>query len=170
MSRYQLPEDVKLAALSYVKGYHRRKAEYLKAYYDIMNSSSFPYEEDEVMGVDENGNPCKIKSLVPKTRVKGQNGDPTARKALELELLQRKPDTQKMRAVDRAMDLVGDRIRSEELREKLVEAIMLNCIDRRENTYEDLGLDGICRTDFYMERRRFLWYVAKFSDLLSDNY
>lgn len=168
MARYRLAEDVKLCALAYVKGYPRRKEKYLKEYNDIIKSTAFPYDIYTVDGIGEDGKPCKIEHLAPRVRTVGQVGNPTERMALELELLQRKPDTLKMRAVERAMDLVGDRLRSEELREKLVEAVMLSCMDRKEYTYERSQVVGVCRTEFYAERRRFLWYVAKYADLLDD--
>lgn len=168
LSRYRLEEDIKLCALAYVKGYPRRKSEYMAEYNAILNESSFPYEEYEIDGIDENGKPCKIKSLAPKARVTGMVGNPTEQKAFRLEMLQRSQDTKLMNAVERAMDLIGDRIRSDDLRKRLVQAVLLNCLDRYENTYESFGLNGICRTDFYAERRRFLWYVAKYSGLLKE--
>lgn len=169
MARYRLPDDVKLAALAYVKGYPRLKAKYMREFNDIVSATSFPFDVYKEDSVNEKGEPCKIDCLAPKVRVEGQVGNPTEQKALKLELLQRKPYVKRMRAVEKAMDLVGDRIRSEEVRDALVEAVMLSCMDRKEYTYEKSQVVGLCRTEFYAERRRFLWYVAKYSDLIEED-
>ena len=115
MARYRLPDDVKLAALAYVKGYPRLKAKYMREFNDIVSATSFPFDVYKEDSVNEKGEPCKFDCLVPKVRVEGQVGNPTEQKALKLELLQRKPYVKRMRAVEKAMDLVGDRIRSEEI-------------------------------------------------------
>ena len=168
MAKYRLPEDVKLSALSYVKGYPRRKAEYMKKFNDIVTGKGFPYEVYTVPAFDERGEPCELKCLSPIGRVSGSIGNPTEQKAFLLERLSRDPDTIKMRAVERAMELIGDRIMADDLRQKLVKAVLLNCDSGRVNSYEEMELPGISRKSFFAERRRFLWYVAKFSDLLGE--
>lgn len=168
MAKYRLPEDVKLCALAYVKGYARRKALYMTKFNDIVAGKGFPFETYTIDGYDERGDPCKVECRVPMNRDSGSVGNPTEWKAFLLERLSHDPDTIKMRAVEKAMDLIGDRIRSDVVRKQLVEAVMLNCLDRKEYTYERSKVIGICRTEFYAERRRFLWYVAKYSDLLDD--
>ena len=166
MAKYRLPEDVKLTALSYVKGYPRRKAEYMMKFNDIVAGKGFPFETYTINGYDERGDPCELECRVPIDRVFGNIGNPTQQKAFLLEQLSRHPETVRMRAVERAMELIGDRIMNDELRKKLVQAIMLNCDSGRVYIYKDMDLPGISRKAFFAERRRFLWYVAKYSDLL----
>lgn len=166
MAKYRLPEDVKLTALSYVKGYPRRKAEYMMKFNDIVAGKGFPFETYTISGYDERGDPCELECRVPIDRVFGSIGNPTQQKAFLLAELSRHPETVRMRAVEKAMELIGDRIMNDELRGKLVQAIMLNCDSGRVYIYEDMDLPGISRKAFFAERRRFLWYVAKYSDLL----
>lgn len=166
MAKYRLPEDVKLTALSYVKGYPRRKAEYMMKFNDIVAGKGFPFETYTISGYDERGDPCELECRVPIDRVFGSIGNPTQQKAFLLAELSKHPETVRMRAVEKAMELIGDRIMNDELREKLVQAIMLNCDSGRVYIYEDMDLPGISRKAFFAERRRFLWYVAKYSDLL----
>lgn len=166
MARYRLPVDVKYTALSYVQGYQRRRAEYKKKYNDIMNSTAANFETYVEHDVDEHGKEVKIECRDYGSRPTGCVGDPTERKALELEMLSRHPDTLRMKAVERARDLIGDRIANDEVREALVKGIFLNCESGRKYAYEDLNMPGIGRTTFYDERRRFLYYVAKYSDLI----
>ena len=166
MAKYRLPEDVKLTALSYVKGYPRRKAEYMMKFNDIVAGKGFPFETYTISGYDERGDPGELECRVPIDRVFGSIGNPTQQKAFLLAELSKHPETVRMRAVEKAMELIGDRIMNDELREKLVQAIMLNCDSGRVYIYEDMDLPGISRKAFFAERRRFLWYVAKYSDLL----
>ena len=166
MAKYRLPEDVKLTALSYVKGYPRRKAEYMMKFNDIVAGKGFPFETYTINGYDERGDPCKLECRVPIDRVFGSIGNPTQQKAFLLAELSRHPETVRMRAVEKAMELIGDRIMNDDLRKKLVQAIMLNCDSGRVYIYKDMDLPGISRKAFFAERRRFLWYVAKYSDLL----
>lgn len=169
MAKYRLPEDVKLTALSYVKGYPRRKAEYMAKFNDIVAGKGFPFDTYTVDGYDERGDPCKVECRIPIDRVSGSVGNPTERKAFLLERLSRHPETVRMRAVENAMDLIGDRIRNEELRRDLVKAILLNCDSGRVYPYNEIRLPGISKKAFFAERRRFLWYVAKYSDLIWED-
>lgn len=166
MARYRLPVDVKYTALSYVQGYQRRRAEYKKKYNDIMNSTAANFETFVEHDLDEHGKEVKIECRDYGSRPTGFVGDPTERKALELEMLSRHPDTLRMKAVERARDLIGDHIASDEVREALVKGIFLNCERRQNWTFEKLNLPTISRKEFFEERRRFLYYVAKYSELI----
>lgn len=166
MARYRLPSDVKASALSYVQGYARRRQEYKKRYNDIINSSGAAWETYKETVKDENGKEISIECRYYGSRPTGKPGNPTERKAFELAMLDARQDTQLMRAVERARDLIGDRIDSDEVRNALICGIMKNCENCRNFAYEYLDLPGIGRTAFYDERRRFLYYVAKYSGLI----
>lgn len=166
MARYRLPPDVKAAALSYVQGYKRRRIEYKKKYNDIINRGGANYEVYTEKGKDENGKEIEVECRHYPQRVSGAVGNPTERKALELEMLSRDPDTERMRAVEMARDLIGDHIDSNEVREALVRGIIQNCEDGRKNTYEKMVVPTVSRKMFYEERRRFLYHVAKYGRLI----
>ena len=87
MARYRLPPDVKAAALSYVQGYKRRRIEYKKKYNDIINAGGQNFEIYQETGKDENGKEIKVECRYYPQRVSGAVGNPTERKALELEML-----------------------------------------------------------------------------------
>lgn len=166
MARYRLPPDVKAAALSYVQGYKRRRIEYKKKYNDIINRGGANYEVYIEKEKDENGKEIEVECRHYPQRVSGAVGNPTERKALELEMLSRDPDTERMRAVEMARDLIGDHIDSDEVRMALVNGIMKNCESGRVNPYEKLDLPTIGRNEFFDERRRFLYHVAKYGKLI----
>lgn len=164
--KYRLPADVKAAAISYVQGYQRRRLEYKKEYNNIINSAGANYDTYWETTTDEKGKEVRVECRCYGSRPEGACGNPTEQKAFRLAMLDAKFDTKILRAVERARDLIGDRIDDDEIRNALVNGIFRNCDSGRRWPYENLDLPTIGRNEFFEERRRFLYYVAKFSGLI----
>lgn len=166
--KYRLPADVKASAIGYVQGYQRRRQEYKIEYNNIVNSSSANFETYKETVIAEDGKEKQIECRYFGTRPVGMSGNPTERKAFALAMLDARQDTLLMKAVERARDLIGDRIYDDEVRDALVRGIFKNIIEGgRRAPYENMDLPTIGRNEFFEERRRFLYYVAKFSGLIS---
>ena len=161
MAKYRLPEDIKLASISLVKGYDRRKKEFNEKVRDNMESTAAGWEEytDTICGKE-------VVCRYYEARRSGTSGRPTEARAIRLERLMNAQDTIWLRAVENAADEIGERYVSEEIRRALRDGIMLNCKSGRRWPYEALDLPTISRKDFYAERRRFLWRVAKNAKLV----
>ena len=63
------------------------------------------------------------------------------------------------RAVESALDSVGEDIKGEEERKKLRRALILNCTDRKTYPFYRLAIDFVSERDFYRRRDRFLTSV-----------
>ena len=161
MAKYLLPEDIKLASISLVKGYDRRKKEFNEKVRDIMESTAAGWEEyTETIG----GKEVVCRSY--EARRSGPPGRPTEARAIRLERLMNAQDTIWLRAVENAADEIGKRYGSEEIRRALRDGILKNCRSGRRWPYEALDLPGITRKEFYKERRKFLWRVARYAGLI----
>lgn len=161
MADYRLPEDIKLAAISLVKGYDRRKRDFDAQVRDIIEETAAVWEE--YMDVVE-GKETRCRSY--DGRRSGLPGRPTEAKAMRLDKLMHKPETIRMRAVERAYDEIGERYGSREIRKAVSDGILKNCRSGRRWPYEALDLPGITRKEFYKERRKFLWRVARYADFI----
>ncbi|MPN60700.1 hypothetical protein SDC9_208431 [bioreactor metagenome] len=71
-----------------------------------------------------------------------------------------------MRAVEFAELHIGLDLDNEELRQRLMEGIRLNCLDRHEYPFRYLNLTGIEKTDFYNRRDEFLMAVAGYLGMI----
>ena len=69
-------------------------------------------------------------------------------------------DTKIMRAVEQATLRIGDDIADEKEREKLREAIIDCCKDRRRFVFRYYGLK-MCKSTFYNRLNKFLYEIAK---------
>lgn len=161
MADYRLPEDVKRTAISYVQGYERRKKEYNRRYHEIMDATEALWEEYTAVYAGK-----EVKCRAYENRRSGLPGKPTEGKALRLEKLRSHPDTVKMLAVEKAYDEIGERYGSSDIRQFLADGIMMNCRSGRKWNYEALNLPTITRKEFYKERRKFLWRVARYAELI----
>lgn len=156
MSRYSLPDDVRMEVIGYVRGYQRRSALVRKIYNDILEGSAAAYETYKI-GEKE------YRIYFPKS---GEPGKPTEMKALALEKLNRTADMIRVRAVEESLVLIGEGIKNEEIRRELQKGIWKNCLSGRKYPYEKLGLTAISRKEFFRERRKFLWRIAKNAKLI----
>lgn len=140
----KLPEDVKQSCLWLVRGYRRRVRDYHRKRLDIMCAAG-----------SADGQPGS-----------SSPGNPTARKAEALERLEREPETQRMRVVERAKLQIGQDILSREVRQRLTDSIILNCESGRHYPFEALNLTEFSRRDFYRRRQRFLEALAEYEEFL----
>lgn len=76
------------------------------------------------------------------------------------------PEQKRMEAVEQALAAVGSDILSEDVREQLRAAILLNTESGRAYPYERLGLGDISRPDFYRRKNRFLADIAAYLGML----
>lgn len=63
------------------------------------------------------------------------------------------------KAIDKATKEIGLHIQSKELREKLINAIKENCIDKNAS-FERFDLQGISSYYFFSEKHKFLYTIA----------
>ena len=137
----KLPYDIKQECLWIVRGYNRRVKAYHEAVRQIVDRAS--YSMNEMLHGSE-----KSRSVESK--------------AEQLAAIEDWPETKKMRAVDQAKLCIGTDLENEELRQRLVRGIILNCESRNEYPFRYLGLDGISQTDFYRRKDRFLADIADY--------
>ncbi len=66
------------------------------------------------------------------------------------------PSDKRCKAVESALDTVGEDIKGEEERKKLRRALILNCTDRKNFPFYRLAIDFLSERDFYRRRDKFL--------------
>ena len=140
-NKYKLPEDVKTACSSYVRGYKRLVYEYQKKRDNILNAQ-------------------KSTSFIKLSGGYNETSEPQ-NKTLLLEKIETHFDTKIMRAVEQAILHIGDDMRDEKEREKLREAITDCCKDRRRFVFQYYGLD-MDKSTFYRRRNKFLTEIAEY--------
>ena len=64
-------------------------------------------------------------------------------------------------AVRSAAALIGEDLTDTKLRERLQNAVLMNCDDRKRYTFRYLGLNCFSESDFYRRKQRFLLEVYK---------
>lgn len=69
-------------------------------------------------------------------------------------------EQERLEAVEQALVAATGGIEADEIREKLRQAIMLNVESGHRYPYEQLGIDGISRSDFYRRKTQFLQGIA----------
>lgn len=150
--------DIKQTALWIYRGYNRRVKWYYQARKDIIESSpqSFSTYIDPAHG-DE----CR--QYYSHTN---SNNDAMASKVIRLGDLEANPEYKRMRSVEEAKLRIGCDVESEEVRERLIRGVCLNCESGREYPYEYLNLPEFSRMDFYRRRDSFLRSIAEYLDLI----
>lgn len=145
-SKYSLPYDIRMECIAYVRGYPRRVRAYNAAREEVLEASGYA-----MSGMPHSPGNSRI----------------AERKAERLATIENWPETKKMRAVEYAMDNVGRGIANENVRRKLVWAIMRNCENR--DRYPLRIMDGCGFSERTMKRRKaaFLWHVADYLGLVS---
>ena len=140
-----LPYDVRLECIAYVRGYPRRVRAYREARAEIMDGTHSATE----------GMP------------KGQGaGRPAESKAEQLAAIEHWPETQKMLAVEYAMDRCGRDISSDTIRRQLIYGIMRNCQGKHKYARNRIVIPGISEATFSRRKERFLHDIAKYAGLL----
>lgn len=140
-----LPYDVRLECIAYVRGYPRRVRAYREARAEILGGTNSATE----------GMP------------RGQGaGRPAESKAEQLAAIERWPETQKMLAVEYAMDRCGRDLDSDAIRRQLIYGIMHNCQGKHKYARNRIVIPGISEATFSRRKERFLHDIAKYAGLL----
>lgn len=87
-----------------------------------------------------------------RTQAAQRGGRPAARRLAR--------EQERLEAVEQALVAATGGIEADEIREKLRRAIMLNVESGHRYPYEQLGIDGISRSDFYRRKTQFLQGIA----------
>lgn len=149
-TKYKVPDDVKRTVLGYVRGYKRRLRWYLDQRSDILYGSPTRYEAYK--GKDgKEGHAYQPRG--------GMSSNPTASAGERLAALEQHPNVRIMRAIERALEDVGNDIVSDAERIKLKDAIMESCVVGRNFTFEYWALP-MSKDTFYNHRLRFIQSVA----------
>lgn len=137
-----LPYDVRMECIAYVRGYHRRLQAYKEARAEILDGT-----RDAADGMPH-----------------GQGtGRPAESKAEQLAAIEGWPETQKMRAVEYAMDRCGRDFDSEAIRQQLIQGIMRNCQGKHKYSRNRIVIPGISERTFRRRKEKFLMDIAEYS-------
>lgn len=140
-----LPYDVRLECIAYVRGYPRRVRAYREARAEILGGTH---------GTTE-GMPTGSGA-----------GRPSERKAEQLAAIENWPETQKMLAVEYAIDRCGRDLDSDAIRRQLIYGIMHNCQGKHKYARNRIVIPGISEATFSRRKERFLHDIAKYAGLL----
>lgn len=142
MSRKEtMPYEVRQEVLWIVRGYDRRVKAHHEAVRQIIEGSG---------SSDNTGMPS------------GSRCSRTVEdKAEKLSAIEAWPETRKMRAVEQAKLHIGADMENEELRQRLVNGIILNCESRHEYPFRYMDLPGVSKSDFYRQKDNFLLEIAE---------
>lgn len=163
MSRVKaMPDDVKQSCISLVKGYARRKMEYNLRRQELIHKTPNNHVTVYWDPSDPYNTNRQIGAVIPS----GHNASRTTENIAEqIQALEKRPETRRMRAVEYAAERVGLDL-GEKDRQHLKNAIFKSCIDGRKYPFERLGIDNMERSCFYDRRRKFLYDIAIFMDLI----
>ena len=142
----RIPYHIKQEAIWIVRGYEQRRRNYSQMRAEILGRTVAGAGDGTPHGSDVT--------------------HPTEDKALELQRLERWPEVKKMRAVEYAERQIGQDILSDEVRDRLRNAILQNTKSGRRYPFEKLGLAEFSRMDFYRRKTKFLADVASFLEML----
>lgn len=162
MSRKRvLPDDVRQTCIQLVRGYDRRVREYHDRRREIIEGTPCQYEV-----IRDKNSPEDWKKTSRFYTPPSHNASRTSEdKVMQLQDLEDLLETKRMRAVEQAKLQIGLDL-PEEMRIKLVEAMILNCKAGRRYPFECFCLQGIGRSDFYERRMMFLIEIAKYMNLI----
>lgn len=159
MSKKQvIPYDIRQECLWIVRGYDRRVRAYHEARRQIIDGTPCGFVDTK-----RTKNKPSVRVFMPHSF---GDGRPEESKMEQLAAIEDWPETQRMRAVENARLHIGLDLENEELRQRLTEGIMLNCMDRNEYPFRYLNLVGIEKTDFYNRRDEFLIDIASFMGMI----
>ena len=152
-TKYKLEKDVYQSTLWIIRGQKRRELEYKKSKDDILNGGGAKY----INYRNKKGKNCR--AYLPSSR--GNKKSETEVKALALSALEESIETQKMRAVQQALNEATQSIRNKELQLRIQESLMLNICDGRNFPFRMLNLPGISEYKFYNIKSKFIYLVSK---------
>lgn len=151
----KLPWDIKQECLWIVRGYDRRVKQYIAERQEIIEAGGENYVTYTHI---ENDKPEEHRAYMPHTNGAGRLVED---KQAQLEAVEHYPETLKMRAVEHAKLRIGSDCASEELRQRLVSGIVLNCQSGRNYPFKYLNLPEFSQRDFYRRKDAFLTGIAK---------
>lgn len=162
MSRAKvLPDDVRGICILIVRGYQRRRQEYMLRRDELMNNTP-----DNIVTIRDRDNPDDESKhegvLIPSAHNASRTAEDIADRILGLDTL---PETKRMRAVEYAVKRIRRDI-PETMRKKLIQAIFLNCQSGKKYPFKVLDIDGFSERGFYRERDKFLLDIADYLDLV----
>ncbi len=156
-----LPDDVRQTCIQLVRGYDRRVRNYYDRRREIIEGTPCQYEV-----IKDKSDPKdwekSTRFFPPSSHSASRTGED---KVMQLQGLEELLETKRMRAVKQAKLQIGLDL-PEEMRQKLVDAIILNCKAGRRYPYEYLDVEGIGRTDFYDRRTSFLVDIAEYLEMI----
>lgn len=162
MSRTKmLPDDVRQTCIQLVRGYDRRVRNYYDRRREIIDGSANHYTVIKDKDDPENWKKTSY-TYTPSAHSTSRSGEDKALRLLGLEDL---PETKRMRVVEQAKLQIGLDL-PEEMRTKLVDAMMLNCKSGKRYPYSCFDLTGIEKTNFYDRRTDFLLSIAKYLEMV----
>lgn len=151
--RPKLPYDIRQECLWIVRGYDRRVRAYHEARREIIDGTACVFSDKK------NGD----RVYLPHS---GGCGRPSENKAEQLQAIEMWPETKKMRAVEHAKIQIGLDLENQDLRQRLTDGIILNCVNRNEYPFRLLNLPDMSERDFYRRKDRFLVDIAIFLGML----
>lgn len=146
-NKYSLPYNIRMECIAYVRGYPRRVRAYNAAREEVLESSAYA-----MSGMPHSPGNSRI----------------AERKAERLATIESWPETKKMRAVEYAMENVGRDIANEDVRRKLVWAIMRNCDSQKQYPIEMISPAGISPRTFRRRKDKFLWLIAQNAKIIEN--
>lgn len=162
MSRIQkLPDDVRQTCIQMVRGYDRRVREFYDRRREIIDGSPSRFEVIKDKDAPEDWQKNSY-FYPPSSHNASRTGEDKTMQLMGLEDL---PETKRMRAVEQAKLQIGLDL-PEKMRQKLADAIILNCKAGRRYPYEYLDVEGVGRTDFYDRRTSFLVSIAEYLEMI----
>lgn len=157
----RLPDDVRQTCIQLVRGYERRVRDYYDRRRKIIEGTPCQYEV-----IKDRNNPDDWKKTTRFYAPSSHNASRTSEnKAMQLQGIEDLLETKRMRAVEQAKLQIGLDL-PEDMRKRLVDAIMLNCKSGRRYPYKVLDVEGLSERGFYREREAFLLVIAVYLELL----
>lgn len=153
-----LPYDIRQECLWIVRGYDRRVKAYHDAHWEIIDGAACGF-------VDTKATKDKpsVRAFLPHS---GGDSRPAENKMEQLAAVEDWPETQRMRAVEQAKLHIGLDLENEELRQRLPEGILLNCMSHRKYPYTILDSPGISERTFRRRKDKFLADIAEYLGML----
>lgn len=153
-----LPYDIRQECLWIVRGYDRRVRAYHEARREIIDGAACGFVDTKAT----KGKPS-VRAFLPHS---GGDGRPAENKMEQLSAIEDWPETQRMRAVEQAKLHIGLDLENEELRQRLTEGILLNCMSHKQYPYMLLNLPGISERTFRRKKDKFLADIAEYLGML----
>jgi hypothetical protein len=166
----KLPWAIKQECLWIVRGYSYRVKQYYSQRQDIIEAGGANYTTYTHIGKVKKPKTGEIVEHREQRREYAPHsmnvGRPTEGKQEQLEAIEHYPETRKMRAVDNAKLMSCRDIESNEIRQRMVQGLMLNIENGRTYPFEYLNLPEFSRRDFYYRREDFLVEIAKYLNMV----